>query len=281
MWVTMGMYCIGDIQGCATAFDDLLHALDFSPSRDTLYVLGDLVNRGPNSAGVLRRLMQLEGSVHCILGNHDIHALAVSLGLRQMGRRDTLTELLTAHDAISLIDWLRQQPLAHFDNNCLMVHAGVQPDWDVQTTLECASEVHEQLAGKHWRKFLTHIFGNEPAFWSPDLTGMARWRSIVNTLTRMRFLHVDGSMDFGFKRTLEETPDDLIPWFAHPLRRTADVTVAFGHWSALGLIVYPNLLGLDTGCVWGEMLTAAEVHPNGSPGRIVQVRNTAAAAPIM
>lgn len=273
----MAMYCIGDIQGCDAALGDLLDKLAFSPSRDTLYVLGDLVNRGPESASVLRRLMAMDGSAFCLLGNHDIHLLAVSQGIRQMGRWDTLTELLTASDASLLLDWLRRQPLALYANRCLMVHAGVQPQWDVAQTLECAAEVAEHLRSRQWTGFLSEAFGNQPALWRESLHGMARWRLIINTLTRIRFLHVDGSLDFSHKRSIEEAPDDLVPWFAHPLRRTADTLVAFGHWSALGLIKRHNLLALDTGCVWGEELTAVEITPEGTPGEVIQVTSATSA----
>lgn len=275
----MGMYCIGDIQGCASTLDNLLDAIGFSPSRDTLHVLGDMVNRGPASAAVLRRLMRLEGSAFCILGNHDIHLLAVSLGLRQMGRKDTLTELLCAPDASQLLEWLRHQPLAMQARDCLMVHAGVQPAWDVATTLACAEEVSSELRGKAWKQFLSEVFGNSPDRWDAQLQGMDRWRVIINTLTRIRYIDSDGRMDFAYKRGLQDTPAHLIPWFAHPLRRTAHQLVAFGHWSALGLITRPNLLALDTGCVWGGQLTAVQLHAKGRYGRIVQVQSLTHAAP--
>lgn len=273
----MGIYCIGDIQGCHQAFEDLLQALDFSPSRDTLYVLGDLVNRGPDSVGVLRRMMQLEGSVHCLLGNHDIHLLAVAQGIRPMGRRDTLLEILHAPDAAILLDWLRCQPLAMQAHGCLMVHAGVQPGWDAAQTLSCANEISEQLQDAHWQSFLGDLFGNVPDRWNNRLQGMDRARVIVNTLTRIRFLDVEGHMDFHHKRGLDEAPEHLIPWFAHPLRRTMDTLVAFGHWSALGLVKRHNLLSLDTGAVWGGELTAVEILPPGRPGRIVQVQSHSSA----
>ena len=273
----MGIYCIGDIQGCHQAFEDLLQALDFSPSRDTLYVLGDLVNRGPDSVGVLRRMMQLEGSVHCLLGNHDIHLLAVAQGIRPMGRRDTLLEILHAPDAAILLDWLRCQPLAMQAHGCLMVHAGVQPGWDAAQTLSCANEISEQLQDAHWQSFLGDLFGNVPDRWNNRLQSMDRARVIVNTLTRIRFLDVEGHMDFHHKRGLDEAPEHLIPWFAHPLRRTMDTLVAFGHWSALGLVKRHNLLSLDTGAVWGGELTAVEILPPGRPGRIVQVQSHSSA----
>lgn len=275
----MAMYCIGDIQGCASTLRELLEELAFSPSRDTLYVLGDMVNRGPESAQVLRMLMRLQGSARCLLGNHDIHLLAVSQGLRQMGRKDTLTGLLCADDAPDLLHWLRQQPLALHANHCLMVHAGVQPDWEVADTLACAEEVSAQLRGPEWVEFLSQVFGNTPSRWHSGLSGMARWRIIINTLTRMRFVDVDGHMDFAHKRGLDEAPDSLIPWFAHPLRRTANMLVAFGHWSALGLIARPNLLALDTGCVWGGQLSAAEITPEGRIGATVQVPSRTRAQP--
>ena len=219
----------------------------------------------------------MDGSAFCLLGNHDIHLLAVSQGIRRMGRRGTLTGLLVAPDAPLLLDWLRRQPLALYANRCLMVHAGVQPQWDVAQTLECAAEVAEHLRSRDWTRFLSEAFGNHPALWRESLHGMARWRLIINTLTRIRFLHVDGSLDFSHKRGIEEAPDDLVPWFAHPLRRTADTLVAFGHWSALGLITRHNLLALDTGCVWGGELTAVEITPEGTPGEVIQVTSATSA----
>ncbi len=267
----MPMYCIGDIQGCNAELGALLQAIDFSPSRDTLYVLGDLVNRGPDSAGVVRRLRALEGAAHCLLGNHDIHLLAVSRGIRPAHPSDTVSALLRAPDAQTLLDWLRQQPLALHANDCLMVHAGVQPDWDLAQTLACANEVSQLLLSKDWAENLAQLFGNQPARWRADLTGMDRFRCSLNTLTRIRFLDAQGSMDFVQKRGIHEAPPGLIPWFDYPARKTAHTLLAFGHWSALGLMQRPHLLALDTGCVWGGQLSAAEIHPGGQIGRIAQV----------
>ena len=269
----MAMYCIGDIQGCNEAFDDLLQQLDYSPSRDVLYILGDMVNRGPGSAAVLRRLMALEGSAHCLLGNHDIHLLAVAQGVRPMHRKDTLVDLLLASDAQALLDWLRCQPLAMYANNCLMVHAGVQPEWDVAQTLACAQEVQQLLSASDWADVLPMLFGNAPERWRNNLFGIDRYRCTINTLTRIRLLDAQGNMDFQHKHGLENAPDNLMPWFEHPARKTANTLVAFGHWSTLGLVQQHNLLGLDTGCVWGGKLTAAEITPEGQAGRIVQVQS--------
>lgn len=198
----MAMYCIGDIQGCNEAFDDLLQQLDYSPSRDVLYILGDMVNRGPGSAAVLRRLMALEGSAHCLLGNHDIHLLAVAQGVRPMHRKDTLVDLLLASDAQALLDWLRCQPLAMYANNCLMVHAGVQPEWDVAQTLACAQEVQQLLSASDWADVLPMLFGNAPERWRNNLFGIDRYRCTINTLTRIRLLDAQGNMDFQDRKSV-------------------------------------------------------------------------------
>ncbi len=276
----MAMYCIGDIQGCNEAFDDLLQQLDYSPSRDVLYILGDMVNRGPGSAAVLRHLMELEGSAYCLLGNHDIHLLAVAQGVRAMHRKDTLVDLLLAKDAPVLLDWLRCQPLAMYANECLMVHAGVQPCWDVEQTLAFAQEVQQLLSARDWMDVLPMLFGNTPERWRSNLVGIDRYRCSLNTLTRIRLIDAQGNMDFHHKHGVESAPDSLMPWFEHPARKTASTLIAFGHWSTLGLVQRPNLLGLDTGCVWGGKLTAAEITPDGKPGRIVQVQSNTYVPPL-
>ena len=269
----MGMYCIGDIHGCHAQWQAMLRALDFSPSRDTLYVLGDMVNRGPDSADVLRSMMALEGSVHCLLGNHDIHLLAVSQGVRKLHPQDTLAGVLEARDAPQMIEWLRYQPLAMYAHKCLMVHAGVQPQWDVGQTMACAHDISQLLRAPDWKEYLGLLFGNEPDQWSDKLRGMDRWRCSLNTLTRARMFDRHGRIDFAHKLGPDAEPRKagLLPWYDCPKRRTQRVTVAFGHWSTLGLLQRSTLLGLDTGCCWGGMLTAAEILPGGVPGRIVQV----------
>lgn len=260
----MAHYFIGDIQGCHSAFERLLRQVDFSASRDTLFLLGDLVNRGPNSAGVLRQCMAWGDSVQAVLGNHDLHLLASAHGSRKSSRRDTLRSVLDAPDRDAMLDWLRQQPLARSwtdaqGQRVLMVHAGVQPSWTLERTLSLATEVHDVLRGPQLAEFLHVMYGNEPDHWSDDLTGIDRLRVIVNTLTRIRFCTASGAMDFASSESAEQAPEGLMPWFTCPDRRTASDVVAFGHWSTLGLINEPRLMALDTGCVWGGQLTAVQV----------------------
>jgi bis(5'-nucleosyl)-tetraphosphatase (symmetrical) len=262
-------YLIGDLQGCCDALERLLQRLDFSPSRDRLWLLGDLVNRGPASLGTLRRLMALEGAATCLLGNHDLHLLAVAHGARRPGRGDTVDDILTATDRGALIDWLRHQRLAVFEAGWLMVHAGVPPQWTRDDTLALAGEVETVLRGPDLPDFLSAMYGNEPARWRADLTGVHRLRFAVNALTRLRFCTADGEMDFQTKDGAGAAPAGYLPWFDVPGRRTEDTPIAFGHGSTLGLLDRPRLLGLDTGCVWGGRLTAARV--DGSAREIIQV----------
>jgi bis(5'-nucleosyl)-tetraphosphatase (symmetrical) len=267
----MANYLIGDVQGCDASLGRLLEKLDFSPSRDILYLLGDLVNRGPASAAVLRRLMKLEGAARCLLGNHDLHLLAVAQGVRPTRADDTLDEVLTAPDRAALLRWLRQQPLALFEHDCLMVHAGVLPTWSIQQTLDLAGEVQEALRGQGFADFLQHMYGSKPAQWHDGLTGADRTRVIVNALTRMRFCSADGVMEFGAKEGKAVAPPSFMPWFDVPGRQTANTLVAFGHWSTLGLLQRGKLLALDTGCVWGGALSAVQLEAGGRQGRLVQV----------
>jgi bis(5'-nucleosyl)-tetraphosphatase (symmetrical) len=256
----MALYCIGDIQGCGAAFARLLDLIDFSPSRDRLYLLGDLVNRGPDSAAVLRRCMALQGSVRALLGNHDLHLLATAHGVRAPSRRDTLQGILQAPDRQALLDWLRQQPLArrerHGGQDLLMVHAGVLPQWGADDVLAHADEVHAVLRGPDLPDFLRQMYGNTPDGWSGELAGADRLRVIVNALTRLRFCTPEGRMDFASSESASQAPAGLLPWFDVPGRRTSGTLVAFGHWSTLGWLDRPDLLGLDTGCVWGGALSA-------------------------
>ena len=256
----MALYCIGDIQGCDSALGRLLDTLDFSPSRDTVYLLGDLVNRGPDSAAVLRRCMRHDGALRSLLGNHDLHLLAAAHGARAPSRRDTLQSVLDAPDRNVLLDWIRQQPLArtheHAGQTLLMVHAGVLPDWSAADTLALADEVQGVLRGRDLPAFLRSMYGNTPARWSDALQGTDRLRVIVNALTRLRFCSPEGVMDFESTESASAAPAGLLPWFDLPGRRTAQTLVAFGHWSTLGWLNRPHLLGLDTGCVWGGCLSA-------------------------
>ncbi len=259
----MAVYLMGDVQGCDQALERLLHTIDFSPSRDTLYLLGDLVNRGPDSVAVLRRLMALEDSARCLLGNHDLHALAVAAGTRRPSRMDTLDGLLQAEDRQVLLDWLRHQAMALQAHGVLMVHAGVLPPWSAADTLAHAAELQAVLRGPDWMDFLTQMYGNAPARWEDGLQGMARLRVIVNALTRLRFCTADGTMEFDTKEGAAGAPPGHMPWFDVPGRQTAGDVVAFGHWSTLGWLDRPDVIALDTGCVWGGCLSALRLQPDG------------------
>ncbi len=271
----MALYLIGDVQGCDIALQRLLEGISFSPSRDTLYLLGDLVNRGPDSAGVLRRLMGLGASVQCVLGNHDLHLLAIANGARQPHRKDTLGHVLDAPDRSAMLDWLRWQRMAILENiagnTVLMVHAGVLPAWTGTNTIALATEVESILRGPNMGDFLHQMYGDEPALWSESLSGPARLRVIVNALTRLRFCTVHGAMEFATKEGAAATPPGYLPWFEVPGRQTHGITVAFGHWSTLGWLDRPNLVSLDTGCVWGGCLSAVRLCESGSR-ELIQVK---------
>jgi len=254
-------YLVGDVQGCADALDRLLAAIGFSPSRDRLYLLGDLVNRGPASLATLRRLRDL--------GNHDWHLLAVAAGVRPRHRSDTLDEILDAPDRDAWLEWLRQRRMAVFEHGWLMVHAGVVPQWDLETVLALARELETALRERPAREFLGAMFGNEPACWNDSLAGDDRLRFTLNTLTRIRFVAADGSLEFATKDGADAAPPGFRPWFDAPGRRTEGVPIAFGHWSSLGLLERDGLLCLDTGCVWGGKLSAVGI--DGGRRELVQV----------
>ncbi len=262
-------YLVGDLQGCGSALKRLLAEIDFSASRDHLFVLGDLINRGPDNLSTLQQLRALGASASCLLGNHDLHFLAVAFGVRPLHRSDTLGDVLTSPQREAWIEWIRQRPLAIFADEWLMVHAGVMPQWDLQQTLRLANEVETRLRGPDLPAFLRKMFGNEPAQWSEDLSGNDRQRVVVNTLTRARFLKPDGSLEFGSKHGLDKPEPGLIPWFDFPQRCTAGQPIAFGHWSALGLVNRPDLIALDTGCVWGGALSAMCI--DGGNRELIQV----------
>jgi bis(5'-nucleosyl)-tetraphosphatase (symmetrical) len=262
-------YLVGDIQGCAGALDRLLETIAFSPSRDRLYVLGDLVNRGPASLATLRRLRGLGAAATCVLGNHDWHLLAVAAGVRPRHRSDTLDDILDAPDREDWLVWVRERRMAVFEQGWLMLHAGVVPQWDLATTLELAGELERELRARPAREFLAAMFGNEPARWRDSLAGDERLRFTLNVLTRTRFVAADGSLEFRTKDGADAAPPGYHPWFAAPHRRTAGVPIAFGHWSSLGLVDRADLLGLDTGCVWGGKLSA--VRLDGQSRELIQV----------
>lgn len=273
-------YLIGDLQGCCDALARLLEKIDFSPSRDRLYLLGDLVNRGPDSLTTLRRLQSLGDAASCLLGNHDLHLLATAAGVRAPHKSDTLDAILQAPDREALLSWVRHQRVAIHEQGWLMVHAGVVPQWDVAQTLALADEVHALLRGPELAEFLPQMYGNEPDRWRDDLSGVPRLRFIINVLTRIRFCNAKGKLDFKTKEGLGLAPDGYLPWFDLPERRTAGRPIAFGHWSTLGLLHRDDLLSLDTGCVWGGELTAARVA-DGRVLEIIQVGCTQARKPGM
>jgi len=254
------MYLIGDVQGCDEPLARLLAEVEFSASRDRLVVLGDLVNRGPASAATLRRLMALDDAAQALLGNHDLHLLAAAAGARKPSRKDTLANVLQAPDRERLLGWLRRRPMALWEDGCLMVHAGVLPQWTAPRTLELAREVEAVLRGPGLGAFLHAMYGNHPRRWHDGLEGMDRIRMIVNALTRLRFCTADGTMDFDAKDGADAAPPGFMPWFEVPGRATASDTVAFGHWSTLGWLGRDRLLALDSGCVWGGCLTALRWH---------------------
>ena len=276
----MALYLIGDLQGCAGPFDRLLQTIGFSPSRDTLYLLGDLVNRGPDSLGVLRQLMSMGTSAHCLLGNHDLSLLAVAAGARKPHRKDTVDGVLNAPDRGLLLDWLRQRPLALHAHGWLMVHAGVLPQWTADEVVTLGHEVSGVLQGREGSNWLHHMFGNQSDRWTPELQGPDRWRVVVNALTRLRFCTPGGVMDFDTKDNASSAPEGLLAWFDAPNRLTANTPIAFGHWSTLGLVQRPNLLALDTGCVWGGCLSAARLDAeNARVAEVIQVQCPQAQAP--
>ena len=279
----MALYCIGDIQGCDQALGRLLDEIGFSPSRDTVYLLGDLVNRGPDSAAVLRRCIAVDGALRCLLGNHDLHLLAAAHGARKPSRRDTLASVLEASDRDALLAWVRQQPLAraheHAGETLLMVHAGVLPGWSSAETLARADEVAAVLRGPDLAGFLQSMYGNIPDQWRDDLTGTGRLRVIVNALTRLRFCSADGIMDFESTESASAAPPGLVPWFDVPGRQTAGTLIAFGHWSTLGWLNRSDLLGLDTGCVWGGCLSAVRFGDTLADRELLQVHCEQAQAP--
>ena len=258
----MKTYVIGDLQGCAhqSALLQERIAEQAGPAPSILFV-GDLVNRGPDSLAALRRVYALErasnGRIDAVLGNHDLHLLAVAAGAQALQRSDTLADILGAPERDDLIDWLRHRPMAMLRQNHLIVHAGVAPQWSVARTMDLASEVETVLRGPDWGAFLCEMYGNTPKRWDDALTGSARLRCSINALTRIRLCRADGTMDFKQKeRARAPEGSGLMPWFDVPGRGTADTTVVFGHWSALGLLMRPNLLGVDSGCVWGGHLSA-------------------------
>lgn len=256
----MSVYAIGDVQGCFQPLQALVQRIERETPGACYWLAGDLVNRGPHSLETLRFVRSLGEKAVTVLGNHDLHLLAVAAGARRQQAMDSLDAVLHAPDSQELIDWLRARPLAHYENGYLLVHAGVLPQWTVSQTLSLAKEVETVLRGENWADFMEEIYGNQPDRWQDSLSGADRLRCIVNGLTRLRFCSEEGKMDFRAKGEVSDAPAGMVPWFDAGRRKTAGaVTVVFGHWSALGLLLRPDLIGLDTGCVWGRMLTAVRL----------------------
>ena len=248
-------WVIGDLQGCCDQLDEL-HALILQQDPDArILIAGDMVNRGPLSLSTLRKLISMGEKANSVLGNHDLTLLAVAYGIRRPSNDSYLRPILDAPDREELLDWVRHRPMALQVQQHLIVHAGVLPDWSVEQTLSYAREAENVLQGPDFMQMLTNMYGNEPCIWSPDLTGMERLRCILNVLTRLRFCTAQGQMEFTASGQLDTAPPGYAPWFNHP-RKTENDMIVFGHWSAIGLQLQGNLIGLDTGCVWGGKLSA-------------------------
>jgi bis(5'-nucleosyl)-tetraphosphatase (symmetrical) len=256
----MATYAIGDIQGCYHAFQALLKKIQFDAKHDTLWLVGDIINRGSGSLEVLRWCYAHQDSLHMVLGNHDLHALAVKHLIKKAHKYDTLQGSIDAVDSDVLFDWLRHRPLMYAQtiagNDYAMVHAGLFPQWTFQDALKLANEVEATLQSESYQEFLTYMYGNQPSHWHEELKGFDRLRVITNAMTRMRVCTALGEMEFEFKGELNDIPQGFMPWFDVPNRLSEDTTIICGHWSALGLRQRNNVHALDTGCLWGGKLTA-------------------------
>lgn len=256
----MATYAIGDVQGCYRELRQLLNQIGFDQSSDKLWLAGDLVNRGPQSLEVLRFVKDLGDAATMVLGNHDLNLIMLAEGQSQQREKDTLGPILAAPDREELLAWLRMQPMMHVEEGFVMVHAGLLPQWSVKKALSLAREVESELRGKGFRKFLAHMWGNKPKKWDDDLQGWDRLRVIVNAMTRLRFCTLGGALEFRTKGEEATAPPGYLPWFEVPKRKSASHVLVTGHWSALGLKVMPNLLALDSGCLWGGHLSAVRLE---------------------
>jgi len=270
----MATYAIGDVQGSFEELQALLRAFGFDRAKDRLWFVGDLVNRGPASLATLRFVRDLGDGAVTVLGNHDLHLLALAQGSVGAREGDTLGEVIAAPDRDALLDWLRHRPMAHMVAGYALVHAGLLPQWDVATAKALAGEVETELRGPRHKEFLAQLYGSRPDRWNDKLRGTDRLRVIVNAMTRLRFCTPEGVMEFHTKGETAEAPPGYLPWFEVPGRKSADHTLVCGHWSALGLRMAPNLLALDSGCVWGGKLSAVRLEDR----RLYQVPCAADAA---
>ncbi len=252
----MAIYAIGDIQGCYDDLQRLLTEIDFNPQNDQLWFVGDLVNRGPHSLETLRFIKSLGDAAIAVLGNHDLHLLAVAHKHVPLREKDTLRPILQAKDSDELLYWLRHRPLLHYNDDFCMMHAGLPPQWDFAMAKKMAAKVESELRGNQYIKFLKGMYGNLPDRWSNKLKAQEQLRFTVNCLTRMRFCDASGRLDFKYSGKPGSQPKHLIPWFDLPNRRNSHLKIIFGHWSALGYHQSNNCYAIDTGCLWGGQLTA-------------------------
>lgn len=254
----MAIYAVGDIQGCYSELSRLLSKVRFDPSQDQLWAVGDLVNRGPESLRTLRFIRELGDSARIVLGNHDLHLLAVAAGVRQRSRGDTIDEILEAADRDDLLDWLRHQPLLYHDRalDMLMVHAGIPHIWSIEQALSYSAEVEQALRDSHYVDFFRNMYGNDPDCWDPGLSGWPRLRLITNYLTRMRICDSSARLNLKYSAGADTVPHGFRPWFNHPRRAQPRTEIIFGHWAALGgKCDAKGVHALDTGCVWGHQLS--------------------------
>ena len=257
----MAAYAIGDVQGCYPALMKLLTQIGFDPDRDRLWFTGDLVNRGPHSLEVLRFVKSLGERAECVLGNHDLHLLAVAAGAARLKKRDTLDNILQATDRNELLRWLRRRPLLHHDGGLgyTLIHAGLLPSWNLADARRLAHEAETVLRGDKADEFFHHMYGDLPDHWNENLRGVDRLRVIINAFTRLRYCDLEGNMDLRPKGPPGSQPPDLMPWFQVPGRRSQGFKIIFGHWSALGLWDGDGVIGLDSGCLWGRSLSAVRL----------------------
>jgi len=255
----MSTYAIGDIQGCFSSFERLLEAIQFDPGNDSLWLAGDLINRGPDSLATLRFCYQHQDNIVAVLGNHDLHVLAVAFGATEYKNKDTFADILAAPDKTELLHWLRHNPLYHRDKSLgyVMTHAGIYPGWSRKKAKKLAREVEAVIQGPLFSEYLSNMYGNQPAAWSESLEGPERWRFITNCFTRMRLCDSQTRLNLSYKGSLADAPKNLYPWYSTPERHSIKDTVLFGHWAAInGCTGVPNIIALDTGCVWGNKLSA-------------------------
>ena len=256
----MATYAIGDLQGCFDSLQELLGEIGFRETDDRLWFVGDLVNRGPQSLEILRFVKSLGDHAVSVLGNHDLHLLMIADGRIKAHRKDTLDAILDAPDREELLTWLRELPLMHADGEYAMVHAGLLPSWNVAKALDLARETETVLQGPDWRGLMAQMYGNQPDQWDDALSGYERARVIINAMTRLRVCTADGRMEFSHKGRIEDIPPGYMPWFRVPGRKSTNMTIICGHWSAIGLLVEKNLMALDSGCLWGRRLSAVRLE---------------------